>query len=197
MACGETSSECSVGAAANLLKDVIYILVRLDEPEEENVFFKSNLQKHGPVQVMMMSGISQANCVKSKTSSPIVHAFVKRTKENTEGLEGELEPDSRQQEFGASREIKDASRKSLTGRSAFNRNKVCNVVDTILSKLVEVHSMHLSGPPQSVASHVSDEYFSLPSMWLSVISRGGAQVEIHKASNQRHLRTKYCSFSDS
>ena len=46
MACGETSSECSVGAAANLLKDVIYILVRLDEPEEENVFFKSNLQKH-------------------------------------------------------------------------------------------------------------------------------------------------------
>mmetsp|Transcript_15825 Transcript_15825/g.34187 ORF Transcript_15825/g.34187 Transcript_15825/m.34187 type:complete len:137 (+) Transcript_15825:143-553(+) len=44
MACGETSSECSVGAAANLLKDVIYILVRLDEPEEENVFFKSNLQ---------------------------------------------------------------------------------------------------------------------------------------------------------
>lgn len=44
---------------------------------------------------------------------------------------------------------------------------------------------------------LSDEYFSLPSMWLSVISRGGAQVEIHKASNQRHLRTKYCSFSDS
>jgi len=37
--CGEGYSACSVAAAANLMKDVVYMMSRSDDPREENAFF--------------------------------------------------------------------------------------------------------------------------------------------------------------
>eukprot|EP01082_Thalassiosira_pseudonana_P001081 g1606.t1 g1606 contig10:2426079-2427566(+) len=111
--CGEDFSDCSVEGSANLLKDVIYLMARSDDPKETNLFFKfqsaatRTMQSfrmafpttpwiflyRDPVQVMMsqldMPRISRANCVRSKNSSPMVHTFIKREGYQKDDLEDE------------------------------------------------------------------------------------------------------------
>ena len=111
--CGEDYSECSLAGSANLLKDVIYMMGRSNDPKEENLFYKfqsattRTMQTfreafpttpwiflyREPVQVMMsqldMPKISRANCVRSKNSSPLVHAFVKKGGYHMKDLEDE------------------------------------------------------------------------------------------------------------
>lgn len=104
-ACGEDFSLCTVNASANLLKDVVYLMGRSNDPREEYLFFKFQslatrmMQSfrtafpstpwmflyREPVQVMMShldrfseDSISNAICVKSKKKSPQIRAFVKR-----------------------------------------------------------------------------------------------------------------------
>ncbi|KAL3791125.1 hypothetical protein HJC23_000545 [Cyclotella cryptica] len=102
-ACGEDFSECTVEASANLLKDVIYMMGRSNDPEEEFLFFKfqsittrtmESFRKafpttpwiflyREPVQVMMshldgFKSTSNALCVKNKNKSAQIHSFVKR-----------------------------------------------------------------------------------------------------------------------
>ena len=98
--CGEDYSECSPKASANLLKDVIYIMGRSNDPKEQNLFFKfqsvttRNLESfrlafpttpwiflyRNPIEVMMsqldVPHTSQANCVRSKHSSPLTKKFI-------------------------------------------------------------------------------------------------------------------------
>lgn len=89
--CGENYDTCSLETAAAVLKDVIYLMSRSDDPKESKVFFK--IQSLGtrnlkvflhafpatpwlfvyrePVQVMMSQlahGVRNANCVRSKRS---------------------------------------------------------------------------------------------------------------------------------
>ena len=111
--CGEDYSECSARAAANVLRDVIYLMGRSDDPKEENLFFKFQsvtsrtlavfrlafpttpfiFLYRDPVEVMMsqldIPRPSRANCVASKRSSPLVHKFVKETPYQMDELEDE------------------------------------------------------------------------------------------------------------
>ncbi len=111
--CGEDYSECSMAGAANLLKDVIYMMGRSNDPKEENLFFKFQSATtrtmdtfrtafpstpwiflyREPVQVMMsqldVPRISKANCVRSKSSSPLVRASVLKQGYRMEDLDNE------------------------------------------------------------------------------------------------------------
>lgn len=104
--CGEDYSQCSLEASANLLKDVIYMMGRSNDPKEERLFFKFQsitsrtmgtfrmafpttpwiFLYRDPVEVMMsqldVPRLSKANCVKSKNSSPMVRAFIDKTDYN-------------------------------------------------------------------------------------------------------------------
>mmetsp|Transcript_5689 Transcript_5689/g.10042 ORF Transcript_5689/g.10042 Transcript_5689/m.10042 type:complete len:457 (-) Transcript_5689:43-1413(-) len=104
--CGEGYSKCSVEAAASLMKDVIYMMSRSNDPKEERLFFKFQsitsrtmgtfrmafpttpwiFLYRDPVEVMMsqldVPRLSKANCVKSKNSSPMVRAFIDKTDYN-------------------------------------------------------------------------------------------------------------------
>ena len=112
-ACGEDYSDCSARAAANVLRDVIYLMGRSDDPKEENLFFKFQsvtsrtlavfrlafpttpfiFLYRDPVEVMMsqldMPRPSRANCVASKRSSPLVHKFVRETPYQMDELDDE------------------------------------------------------------------------------------------------------------
>mmetsp|Transcript_24297 Transcript_24297/g.52504 ORF Transcript_24297/g.52504 Transcript_24297/m.52504 type:complete len:510 (+) Transcript_24297:175-1704(+) len=101
--CGEDYSDCSLEASANLLKDVIYMMGRSDDPKEENLFFKFQsvttrtmrsfrmafpttpwiFLYREPVEVMMsqldVPKMSKANCVKSRNSSPMVRDVIRRS----------------------------------------------------------------------------------------------------------------------
>ena len=101
--CGEDYSDCSPQASANLLKDVIYMMGRSNDPKEENLFFKFQSVKtrtlesfrlafpttpwiflyRNPIEVMMsqldVPHTSQANCVRSKRSSPLIKQFIDLT----------------------------------------------------------------------------------------------------------------------
>ena len=98
--CGEDYSKCSVEASANLLKDIIYMMGRSDDPDEENLFFKFQsvttrtmetfraafpttpwiFLYREPIEVLMsqldVPRKGQANCVRSKNSSPMIKAAV-------------------------------------------------------------------------------------------------------------------------
>lgn len=111
--CGEDYSECSMAGAANLLKDVIYMMGRSNDPKEENLFFKFQsvttrtmdtfrtafpstpwiFLYREPVQVMMsqldIPKISRANCVRSKSSSPLVRASVLKQGYRMEDMDNE------------------------------------------------------------------------------------------------------------
>lgn len=111
--CGEDYSECSARAAANVLRDVIYLMGRSDDTKEESLFFKFQsvtsrtlavfrlafpttpfiFLYRDPVEVMMsqldMPRPSKANCVASKRSSPLVHKFVKETPYQMDELDNE------------------------------------------------------------------------------------------------------------
>jgi len=93
-ACGEDYQSCDVEIAADLFRDVVYLMGRTNDAEESNLFFK--IQSAGskniatfqtafphtpwifvyrePVQVMMsqlrVARIEQANCVRSRRSPP-------------------------------------------------------------------------------------------------------------------------------
>jgi hypothetical protein len=112
--CGETYSMCSKQQAATVLKDVMYLMSRTNDPMEERVFFKMqsittrNLAVfqeafpdtpwlfvyREPVQVMMShmkDGVHRANCVRSQTSPPkIVREIFARKKLRVEQREPEL-----------------------------------------------------------------------------------------------------------
>lgn len=113
-ACGEDFSECTVNASANLLKDVVYLMGRSDDPKEEYLFFKFQslttrmMQSfrtafpttpwmflyREPVQVMMshldgFEDMSRAICVRSKSRSAQIHSFVKREGYGMNDLEDE------------------------------------------------------------------------------------------------------------
>ena len=101
--CAEDYSDCSKDGAANLLKDVIYLMGRSNDPKEENLFFKFQsvtsrtmeifriafpttpwiFLYREPVEVMMsqlkVPRISQAICVRSKNSSPLIKSFIKKS----------------------------------------------------------------------------------------------------------------------
>mmetsp|Transcript_56818 Transcript_56818/g.169646 ORF Transcript_56818/g.169646 Transcript_56818/m.169646 type:complete len:446 (-) Transcript_56818:42-1379(-) len=96
IACGEAGEKCagSIGSAAALLKDAVYMMGRTNDPEERHLFFK--VQSIGtrfikvfrrafpdtpwifvyrdPVQVMMshldMPHMERANCVRPRASPP-------------------------------------------------------------------------------------------------------------------------------
>lgn len=100
--CGEAYTGCSVGTSASVLRDVIYLMSRTDDPREERVFFK--IQSIGsrnlatfqnafpdtpwlfvyrdPVQVMMShlaNGPRNANCVRGRRQAgTLVQEIVRR-----------------------------------------------------------------------------------------------------------------------
>ena len=102
-ACGELYENCSVEAGANLLRDIIYMMGRSNDPNEENLFFKfqsittrnmDTFRKafpetpwiylyREPVEVMMsqlnVPQMRMANCVRSHTHSEMVSRFVARS----------------------------------------------------------------------------------------------------------------------
>ncbi|KAL7495354.1 hypothetical protein ACHAWT_004509 [Skeletonema menzelii] len=102
-ACGELYEDCSVEASANLLRDVIYMMGRSNDPNEENLFFKfqsittrnmDTFRKafpetpwiylyREPVEVMMsqldVPQMRMANCVRSHTRSEMISRFVARS----------------------------------------------------------------------------------------------------------------------
>jgi hypothetical protein len=101
--CGEDYSDCSPQASANLLKDIIYLMGRSNDPKEQNLFFKfqsvttRNLESfrlafpttpwvfmyRNPIEVMMsqldVPHTSKANCVRSKHSSPLIKRAIAGT----------------------------------------------------------------------------------------------------------------------
>jgi hypothetical protein len=111
MACGELYDECSLEASANLLRDVIYMMGRSNDPNEENVFFKfqsmstrnmATFRKafpntpwiflyREPVEVMMsqldVPKMKNANCV--RTYSEMVMKSVARSGYQESELENE------------------------------------------------------------------------------------------------------------
>ena len=102
-ACGEDYSDCSLAASARLLKDVLYLMGRSNDPQEERLFFKFQsvttrtlgtfraafpttpwiFLYREPVEVMMsqlrVPQMSKANCVRSRQSSPAVREFIAGT----------------------------------------------------------------------------------------------------------------------
>lgn len=112
-ACGEDFSDCSAEAAANLLKDVIYMMGRSNDPREEYFFFKFQSATtrtmeafriafpitpwifiyRDPVHVMVsqldVPRLSMANCVESKNSSPLVKKFARDSGHQTNRLKDE------------------------------------------------------------------------------------------------------------
>ena len=108
--CGEDYSMCTVEASANLLKDVIYLMGRSDNPSEENLFFKFQSATtrtmdtfrmafpttpwiflyREPIEVMMsqldVPSISMANCVRSKNSSPSIKAYIAENEYDLDSL---------------------------------------------------------------------------------------------------------------
>lgn len=111
--CGEDYSNCSLEAAANLLRDVVYMMGRSGDPTEENLFFKFQsvttrtmatfrtafpttpwiFLYRKPVEVMMsqldVPRTSKANCVKSRNSSPLVRDFIRRSEYRAEDFSNE------------------------------------------------------------------------------------------------------------
>jgi len=101
--CGDDYANCSIKASANLLKDIIYLMGRSNDPKEENLFFKfqsattRNLETfreafpttpwvflyRKPIEVMMsqldVPHTSNANCVRSKNSSPMIRKFIDKS----------------------------------------------------------------------------------------------------------------------
>jgi len=93
--CGEGYSKCSVEAAASLMKDVIYMMSRSNDPKEERLFFKFQSATtrtmetfrmafpttpwiflyREPIEAMMSQGKNPAF---SLNPSPMVQAFVKK-----------------------------------------------------------------------------------------------------------------------
>jgi len=113
-ACGEDFSECTVEASANLLKDVIYLMGRSNDPKEEYLFYKFQslttrmmtsfriafpatpwiFLYREPVEVMMsqldgMRDKSHAICVRSRNKSTQIQSFVKREGYGMHDLESE------------------------------------------------------------------------------------------------------------
>jgi hypothetical protein len=112
--CGETYGNCSLKQAATVLKDVMYLMSRSNDPMEERVFFKMqsvttrNLAVfqeafpdtpwlfvyREPVQVMMShlkDGTHHANCVRSKASPPqMVRDIASRKQLHAERMEPEF-----------------------------------------------------------------------------------------------------------
>lgn len=111
--CGEDLSQCSVKEAANLLRDVIYMMARSNDPAEESMFlkFQSTTTRtmyifreafpstpwiflyREPVEVMMsqldMRDISKANCVLHNRKSPIIKQAARRFKIKRKDLHDE------------------------------------------------------------------------------------------------------------
>ena len=111
--CGELYDECSVEASANLLRDIIYMMGRSNDPNEENLFFKfqsittrnmDTFRKafpetpwiylyREPVEVMMsqldVPDMRRANCVRSHMRSDMVARFVSRSGYQAHDLDDE------------------------------------------------------------------------------------------------------------
>lgn len=112
-ACGELYQDCSVEASAYLLRDIIYMMGRSNDPREENLFFKfqsittrnmDTFRKafpetpwiylyREPVEVMMsqldVPQLRMANCVRSHSRSEMVTRFVARSGYNPSDLDDE------------------------------------------------------------------------------------------------------------
>ena len=112
-ACGELYEECSVEASVNLLRDVIYMMGRSADTNEENLFFKfqsittrnmDSFRKafpevpwiylyREPVEVMMsqLKGLQlkNANCVRSHVHSEMITRFVARSGYHYQDLKDE------------------------------------------------------------------------------------------------------------
>ena len=111
--CGETYQYCSIDQAASLLRDVMYLMSRTDNSQEERVFFK--IQSIGtrqlqvfqrafptvpwifvyrePVQVLMSQleqGTKAANCVRPRSKPPtVVSDLLLRTNHNAHDVTDE------------------------------------------------------------------------------------------------------------
>lgn len=94
-ACGDDYEKCSLNQAAMILRDVLYMMGRTNDPKEERVFFKIqsvgsrhiDVFRHAfpttpwlfvfrdPVQVMMShlaNGLKRANCMRSARNPPFI-----------------------------------------------------------------------------------------------------------------------------
>eukprot|EP00574_Skeletonema_japonicum_P004620 CAMPEP_0201723362 /NCGR_PEP_ID=MMETSP0593-20130828/7437_1 /ASSEMBLY_ACC=CAM_ASM_000672 /TAXON_ID=267983 /ORGANISM="Skeletonema japonicum, Strain CCMP2506" /LENGTH=418 /DNA_ID=CAMNT_0048214463 /DNA_START=168 /DNA_END=1424 /DNA_ORIENTATION=- len=112
-ACGELYEDCSVEASAYLLRDIIYMMGRSNDPNEEHLFFKfqsittrnmDTFRKafpetpwiylyREPVEVMMsqldVPQMRMANCVRSHSRSEMVTKFVARSGYHPQDLDDE------------------------------------------------------------------------------------------------------------
>jgi hypothetical protein len=110
--CEEDFSKCSVEGAANLLRDVVYLMGRSDDPAEENLFFKfqstTTRNMHvfrtafpstpwiflyrEPVEVMQSQlefQTSSANCVRNYKNSPMIKLMARRMRVKLKNLQDE------------------------------------------------------------------------------------------------------------
>ena len=102
-ACGEDYDACSPAAAARLLQDIVYLMGRSGDPQEERLFFEFQsittrtletfrqafpttpwiFLYRDPVEVMTsqlrVPKTAQANCVRAKRRSPAIRNFIART----------------------------------------------------------------------------------------------------------------------
>lgn len=111
--CGENFSECSVEGAANLLRDVVYLMGRSNNPAEENLFFKFQSTTtrtmqvfraafpttpwiflyRDPIEVMQsqlnMKDTSTSNCVRNYKKSPMIKLLARKLRVKLNDLENE------------------------------------------------------------------------------------------------------------
>eukprot|EP00978_Attheya_sp_CCMP212_P006503 scaffold14942_cov47-Attheya_sp.AAC.6 len=166
-ACGEDYQSCDVEIAADLFRDVVYLMGRTNDAEESNLFFK--IQSAGskniatfqtafphtpwifvyrePVQVMMsqlrVARIEQANCVRSRRSPP------KRIKSLVQNIIGEHASDLHYEDYCAAHlaVICESAVKALQTSStglAVNYNTLPDILSTaVLPKHFHVNVGHV------------------------------------------------------
>lgn len=111
--CGEDFTECSVQGAANLMRDVVYLMGRSDNSLEENLFFKFQSTTtrtmqvfrtafpstpwvflyREPIEVMQshldMPNTSTSNCVRNYKKSPMIKLLARKLRLKMKDLENE------------------------------------------------------------------------------------------------------------
>ena len=111
--CEEDFSKCSVEVAANLLRDVIYIMGRSDDPNEENLFFKFQSTTTRTMQIFRTAfpttpwiflyrepieviqshldkiDVAMANCVRNYKKSSMIKLMARKLRVKLKDLQGE------------------------------------------------------------------------------------------------------------
>jgi hypothetical protein len=111
--CGEDFVGCSIKGAANLLRDVVYLMGRSNDPAEENLFFKFQSTTtrtmevfrvafpttpwiflyREPIEVMQsqlsMQDTSTSNCVRNYKKSPMIKLLARKLRLKMKDIENE------------------------------------------------------------------------------------------------------------